>query len=128
MEALTTAISIALILGLLLAPILIFIRTNRSHSPSRRSFIYLILCFVLTAGLTMAFAWWAHYSTELLMSHYGYDFEAMGDADRFREVKSESVERVKSLELSHFGIGWPLKAINMYELYAAYPVVVISLG
>ena len=62
------------------------------------------------------------------MSHYGYDFEAMGDADRFRGVKSESVERVKFLERSRFGIGWPLKAIIMYEHYAAYPVVDYIVG
>ena len=74
------------------------------------------------------FAWWADYSDQLLMSHYGYDFGAMNDAERFANVESENLERVKQLEIGHFGVGWPLKAIMVFVFYSPYLLIVYGVG
>jgi len=89
---------------------------------------YLILGLIITAGITWTFAWWTDYSDQLLMSHYGYDFDAMNDTERFGKVLDENLERVKELEIGHFGIGWPLKAIMTYIFYSPYLLIVYLIG
>jgi len=89
---------------------------------------YLILGLVITAGITLTFAWWADYSDQLLLSHYGYDLDAMNDSERYGYVKSEDLEKVKQIEIGYFGIGWPLKAIMTYVFYSPYLLIVYLTG
>tara|TARA_R110001592_G_scaffold106518_1_gene298983 strand:- start:1277 stop:1537 length:261 start_codon:yes stop_codon:yes gene_type:complete len=74
------------------------------------------------------FVWWVDYSDRLLMSHYGYDFDAMNDNRRFVNVEPENFEKVKQLEIGYFGIGWPLKAIMTFVFYSPYLLIVYLVG
>ena len=128
MEDLTTIISIALLIGLILTPILLFYGIKK-WNPFKFDFLtYLILGIIITAGITWTFAWWADYSDQVLMSHYGYYFDAMNDTERFGNVQSENLEKVKQLEIGYFGIGWPLKAIMSYVFYCPYLLIVYFIG
>ena len=121
MEILTFVISIILLIGLILSPILLFIKLRKS----KLNFLtYLILGLVIT----LTFAWWADYSDQLLLSHYGYDLDAMNDTDRYGNVKSENLEKVKQIEIGYFGIGWPLKAIMTYVFYFPYLLIIYPIG
>ncbi len=125
MEFLTFVTSIVLLIGLILSPILLFIKLGKS----KLSFsTYLILGFVITLGITLTFAWWADYSDKLLLNHYGYDLNAMNDFERYGNVKSENLEKVKQIEISYFGIGWPLKAIMTYIFYSPYLIIIYLIG
>jgi hypothetical protein len=125
METLTFIISITLLLGLILSPILLYLKLKKF----KFSFLtYLILGLAITAGITLTFAWWADYSDQLLLSHYGYDLDAMNDSERYGNVKREDLEKVKQIEIGYFGIGWPLKAIMTYVFYSPYLLIVYLIG
>lgn len=125
METLTFVISIILLIGLISSPIILFIKLRKSMF---NFWTYLGLGLVITAGITLTFAWWADYSDKLLLNHYGYDFEAMNDFERYGNVKSENLEKVKQIETGYFGIGWPLKAIMTYVFYSPYLMIVYLIG
>ena len=128
METLTIIIAIALLFGLISTPILLFYGIKK-WSPLKFDFLtYLILGIIITAGITWTFAWWADHSDQLLLSHYGYDFDAMNENERFGNVALENMKRVKQLEIGYFGIGWPLKAIMTYAFYSPYLLIVYLIG
>lgn len=114
METLTTIISFLLLLGLISVPILLFVGIKKWYRLKFSFMTYLLSGLILTAGIMWAFVWWADYSNQLLMSHYGYDFDAMNDTERFQNVESENLKKVKQFEIGYFGIGWPLKAIMSF--------------
>lgn len=60
----------------------------------------------------------------MLLEHYRYNFDAMNETERFGKVSPDNMERVKSLEISIMGIGWPLKAFLTYVFYAPYLLIV----
>lgn len=128
MESLTTIVSIILLFGLISVPILIFVGVKKWNRLKFDFLIYLILGLLITAGITWSFAWWADTSDRLLMSHYGYDFDAMNETERFGEVADENMERVKQLEIGYFGIGWPLQAIMTFIFYSPYLLIVYFIG
>jgi hypothetical protein len=84
----------------------------------------LTLGLIITATITLIFAWWTDISNEILLSHYGYDLDAMNDIERFTNVTEENMKRVKTLEISIMGIGWPLKAIMTYVFYSPFLLLV----
>lgn len=86
--------------------------------------LYLILGISITSILILIFAWWSDTSNKMLLSHYGYDFEAMNVTERFENVSAQNMERVKRLEVSMMGIGWPLKAFMTYVIYSPYLIIV----
>ena len=77
-----------------------------------------------TATITLTLGWWADTSDQMLLEHYGYNFDAMNDTERFGQVSPDNMERVKSLEMSIMGIGWPLKVIMTYGFYFPYLLIV----
>lgn len=95
MEALATIISIALLIGLISTPILLFYVVKKWSQSKFHFLTYMFLGIIITAGITLIFAWWADYSDQLLMSHYGYDFDAMNDTERFGKVQDNNLEKVK---------------------------------
>jgi hypothetical protein len=127
-ETSTTAISIILLLGLISVPILLFVGIKKWNRPRLNFLTYLTVGLLITAGITWTFAWWADYSDQLLMSQYGYDFDAMNETDRFEKVESENLEKVKQLEIGYFGIGWPLQAIMTFIFYSPYLLMVYLVG
>jgi hypothetical protein len=123
MEILVTTISFVLLIGLFVSPILILIVLNRLNIKYKFIF-YLILAIVITSIITLTFGWWADTSYRILLAHYGYYLDAMNDAERFANVSVENMERVKRLEISMLGIGWPLKALMGYVVFSPYLLIV----
>ena len=113
-----------LLLGLIIIfPILLLIRLKRDRKK-RIFFTYTLISLILLALLVFVFAWWAHKSDIILMSHYGYDFDAWNNMERFRNVSNENIEKVKTLETSIMGIGWTLKAMFAFVLFTPYILIV----
>jgi hypothetical protein len=127
MEILVKIVSLGLLAGLILAPVLILVKLNRLNI-SYRFVAFLTLTLIITSILTFLFAWWVDTSNEILLSHYGYDFDGLNDAERFQDVSEENNERVKQLETDRMGIGWPLKAFMTYMVYSPYLLVVYLIG
>jgi len=123
MEILTKIISFILLAGLISSPFLILYGLKR-RNVKYKFIAYLTFGILITAAISLTLAWWSNTSNQILLSHYGYDIEAMNDTERFSKVTVENMERVKSLEISLMGIGWPLKAIMTYVFYAPYLLLV----
>jgi hypothetical protein len=124
METLVTIISFLLIIALITSPIVILVGLKRFNVKKQKFLAYLTLVVVTTSIITLTFGWWSDSSNEILLSHYGYDFDAMNDTERFSNVSAENLERVKGLEISMMGIGWPLKTIMTFALYSPYILIV----
>ena len=60
----------------------------------------------------------------MLQSHYDYDFDAMDDVHRYKNVSKANFDRVKELSIRMMGIGWPLKAFMAYSIYSPYLLIV----
>lgn len=123
MEFLVTAISLTLLVGLLISPILLLRFINRTNIKYK--FVsYLTIGVFLTALITIIFAWWSYTSDLLLLKHYGYDIDGMNKTEFYGKVLPENLDKVKSLETSIMGIGWPLKAIITFIFYAPYLLII----
>lgn len=123
MSVLITIVSVILFCGLIILPILILKGVNKRDI--RFGFItYLALGLLITFAIMFIFSWWSVASDEILLSNYGYDFEALNDTERYANVESENVEQVKNIEISLSGIGWPLQAIFSYAFYFPYLLIV----
>jgi hypothetical protein len=123
MEILTTTIKTLLLITLIVCPSFIIVGMNKLNLKNN-FIIYTISGILITSILTFTLAWWSHLSNEILLSHYGYDFEAMNDIDRFRNITKENFDRVKELRINIVGIGWPLKAFMVYIVYSPYLLIV----
>jgi len=125
MEFLDTAITLILLVGLLISPILLVRFINRTNIKYK--FVsYLTIGVVLTALIIIIFGWWAHFSDQMLLKHYGYNFDAMNYNERFGNVTPDNMERVKSLEMNIMGIGWPLKVILTFVFYSPYLLIIYT--
>jgi len=128
METLTTIISFVLLLGMIFTPIILFNRVKKWNRYNYDFLIYIIIGAIITAGITMVFAWWTGYSNKILLSYYGYNFDAMNDTARYWKVNIENIEKVKKLEIGYFGIGWPVKALITFLCYSPYLLIVYLIG
>ena len=123
MEILLKIISFVLLVSLVIFPI--FILKQLKKRKTKNVFIlYLIISLLITFILILIIAWWSNFSNKLLLSHLGYDFEAMNDIQRFQNVASENLDKVKKLRIAMMGIGWPLKAFIFYPFYLPYLLIV----
>lgn len=123
MEILTTTITFLLLITLIVSPSFIIFGLNKLNLTNK-FLLYLVSGIIITSILTFLFAFWSNLSNKILLSHYGYDFEAMNDIERYRNVAKENLEKVKGLEISIMGIGWPLKAFMVYIVYSPYLLIV----
>ena len=124
MDSLISFFTIVLLLILVLFPIIIVLKLNQIKNK-KIYIISLILSLLVAFGLVFLIAWWGDFSDKILLSNYGYDFEAMNNIERYLNVSKENFEKVKELERSMGGIGWPLKAILSYFVfYLPYFLVV----
>lgn len=55
-----------------------------------------------------------------LLEHFGYNYNALNETERFQNVAQENLEKVKRLETSIMGIDWTLKAIFGYVIIVPY--------
>ena len=122
-EFLVTAITFLLLVGLLISPPLLH-RFIRRTNIKYKFVAYLTIGVILTALITLIFAWWTHTSDLLLLKHYGYDIDGMNETEFYGRVLPEHLDKVKSLEISIMGIGWPLKAIITFVFYSPYLIII----
>ena len=64
----------------------------------------------------------------MLLEHYGYNIDGMNDVEFYGNVSPENMERVKELERSIFGIGYPVKAFFGIVIFSPYLFVVYLVG
>lgn len=119
MEILFKVISFLFLCVLLIIPLLLLYALNK-RSVKYKFIVYIVFGLLLSGAIMFGFAWWADASYDILLAHYGYNFDAMDDIDRFSRVSSEHMARVKDLESSMLGIGWPVKAMFACLIYAPY--------
>lgn len=123
MEILNTTITFALLTSLFFIPVILLNKLYKRNI--KMLFIsYLTLAVTTTFALVFLTTWWSHFSAELLLSHYGYHSDLLTETERLQNVSAENLERVKKLDLSRMGIGWPLKAILFYIFYSPYLLIV----
>jgi len=123
METLIT-ISNFLILGLIIiAPILILIILKRLKTKLT-VIIYSLIGLSALGILMLIFAWWSHETDLILLKHYGYNIDGMSESEFFGNVLPENMDRVKRLETSIMGIGWPVKAMFGFVMTIPYLIFV----
>jgi len=117
-------ISNFLILGLIIiAPILILIILKKLKTK-RTVIIYSLIGLSVLGILLLFFAWWSHESNLILLRHYGYNIDGMCETEFFGNVLPENMDKVKRLETSIMGIGWPVKAIFGFVMTIPYLIFV----
>lgn len=123
MEILIKTITFLFLLGLILSPIFILIKVNK-FNVRFKFIIYLIIGIITSAFIMFAFAWWSNKSNLILLKHYGYNIDGMNETEFYEKVLPENMDKVKNIETSIMGIGWPLKAIMSFPFYIPYLFVV----
>jgi hypothetical protein len=123
MEIIIKAITFISIIALIALPILILNKIYKRNTKNT-FIIYLITSIITTFGLILIVGRWVSFSNDFLLSHYGYDFNAMNDIERFKDVALENLDKVKELEMNMLGIGWPLKAFMFFLIYSPYLLIV----
>jgi amino acid transporter len=109
-----------LLLGLILIfPILILKRLKKNILLN-----YSLISLFIVGLLIVVFAWWSHKSDLILLNNFGYNIDGMNHNEFYENVSSENMEKVKSLETSIMGIGWPLKAIFGFVIFLPYLIFV----
>ncbi len=130
MEIIVTTINTLLLLGLIFSPIIILRFVNKSNIQF--NFIsYFTIGLVVTAIISLIFAWWSDTSSIILLKHYdGYVFNPDSNSFQvsYEKVLSENIDRVKSLEMKIMGIGWTLKAIFMFVCFSPILLAVYFLN
>ncbi len=122
MEIIITVLNI-LILGLIIiAPIIILLIANKYRIKNTLIF-YSIAGFIVLGILVWTLAWWGHESDLILLKQYGYNIDGMNETEFYGNVLPENLEKVKKLETSIMGVGWPLKAI--FGIVTVIPYLII---
>lgn len=123
MENITAIVSFIFIIGLIINPIVIIWRLkkqNKKHSLLS----YLVIGILATATINFGFSWWADTSDRILLAQYGYNSDGMNETEFYGKVTPENIKRVKELETSISGIGWPLKAMMTFFFYLPYLLII----
>lgn len=123
MEILVSAIHYLLLVGIFISPLLLSRIILRSRIKNKLT-LFLIIGIVLSAILTFTFAWWTDTSNLMLLEHYGYNIDGMNETEFYGKVLPANMEKVKSLQRSIMGIGWPLKAILFFLFCIPYLLVI----
>lgn len=119
MEILIKTITFLFLLGLILSPIFILIKVNKFNVRFK-----FIIYLITSAFIMFAFAWWSNKSNLILLEHYEYNIDGMNETEFYGKVLPENMDKVKNIETSIMGIGWPLKAIMSLPFYIPYLFIV----
>ena len=119
MEGLIMIVTFALLIGMIASPVVILVALNKLKARYKFA-TFIGVGVITTAIIAVIFGWWSDASKEILLLHYGYDFEAMNETERFAKVSEDNMERVKTLEMSAMGVGWPVRALISYLVYSPY--------
>lgn len=126
MEILVKIITFTLLASLIASPFFVIYCFNKMKW--RKNFIgYIILGILITFILIVIMGWWGDFSNHILLTHYGYNFEAMNSAERFENVDVENLDKVNVLEKNMLGVGWPLKVIMFYIFFSPVLLILYSL-
>ena len=123
MEKLITLVSFSLFVGILLCPILL-LRKIKTTKIRYKFLAYLTIGLFLNAVIVFVFAWWSYTSDLMLLEHYGYDIDGKNETEFYGNVIPENMDKVKSIQRSITGIGWPLKAIFAFVFCSPWIIVV----
>ena len=123
MEKLIAFVSFSLFVGILLCPILL-LRKIKKTKIRYKFLAYLTIGLFLNAVIVFVFAWWNYTSGIILLEHYGYDIDGMNETEFYGNVIPENMDKVKSIQRSILGIGWPLKAIFAFVFCSPWIIVV----
>ena len=123
MEKLITLVSFSLFVGILLCPILL-LRKIKTTKIRYKFLAYLTIGLFLNAVIVLVFAWWSYTSDLMLLEHYGYNIDGMNEAEFYGNVIPENMDKVKSIQRSIMGIGWPLKAIFAFVFCSPWIIIV----
>jgi hypothetical protein len=123
MEIIIKVITFISTIALVALPILVL---NKIYKRNTKNIfiIYLLTALITTFILILIVGWWVSFSNDFLLSHYGYNFDAMNDMERFRNVTIENLDKVKELETNMLGAGWPLKAFMFFLIFSPYLLIV----
>lgn len=119
MEFFLKTITFILFAILIIWPI-VLLNTLQKRKFNNVLLSYSAISIISTFLLFLAVAWWVYYSNEILMSHYGFDFDAMNFTEGLKNVTSENTTKINLLHKNRLGIGWPLKAFLSFPLYIPY--------
>jgi hypothetical protein len=116
MEIIITIISLLLFVGVLVSPIILISLIYKSNNKFK--FItYLAIGLIVIAINSLIFGWWTDESTIILLKHYDA-YYINPDSNSYQvyydKVLTENMDRVKKLERSHMGVGWPLRSIVLF--------------
>lgn len=120
MEILIKATTFIIFTSILISPILIL----KQFKKEQIILSYYLINLVTLAILIVLFTWWNNKSDLILLKHYGYNINGMNHDEFYGNVSPKNIERVKNLETSIMGIGWPLKAIFGYIIFIPYLIFV----
>jgi hypothetical protein len=101
---------------------------NKSHNRFK-FLIFLVvglIIIIIIALFSFIFVWWLDTAKTILLNHYNayiFNPDSNGYGVRYAKVLSQDIERVKNLETSLMGIGWPLKSIFMFVFLSPLPIV-----
>jgi hypothetical protein len=127
LDILITMSYLILSLSFVVLPIILL----RKMKEVKTKYIYLkFLCCVLIICffLSVLCAFWKDYSSEILLRSYNaYELNLDSGTEQveYKNVKAENLERVKQLEQTIMGIGWPLRAIFIF-VFSILPVFFLT--
>ncbi|TXD63995.1 hypothetical protein [Polaribacter glomeratus] len=85
---------------------------------------YTLISLLILAILIIIFTWWNNQSDLILLNYFGYNINGMNHNEIYENVASMNLEKVKHLETSIMGIGWPLKAVLGFVTFIPYLIFV----
>lgn len=112
-------VSLVVILIIFLSPYLVIYGLTY-FNLKYRFLLYVLIQIMLLAIEVFIWAWWVDYSNNYLIEYYGYNWDWMNEREIYANVLPENMSKVKSLERSLFGIGWPLKAMFGFVMFIPY--------
>ena len=127
LEFLITISYMILLLSFLAFPIFILRKMKElkiKFIKIKFTFYVLIICL----SLSVICAFWKDYSSEILLKSYNayvLNPDSGTEQVEYENVKSENIQRVKQLEHTIMGIGWPLRAIFIFVL-SILPVFLLT--
>lgn len=93
MDNLFIIIKILLLIFLLGIPF-IFLRFARKRKSKYKFGIYFLVSIFVTIIFVFVSAWFSNVSDETLLNHYGYNFDALSDTERYKNISNKNLVKV----------------------------------
>ncbi|MDO5666064.1 MAG: hypothetical protein Q4G63_12535 [Bacteroidia bacterium] len=123
MEFFTRVIDLLFFITIIALPFLVFIAL-RNLNRRQQIVYYFLIGIILSSLLIYFFAWWVDASNIILLKYYGYNLQGINIVESYENVLPQNIQKVKNIEKSLMGIGWPLKAIFGFIIFIPYLLAV----